>query len=244
MSGITVARCWRAPVLRKGMFLFVVLLISGMGPPSDLPKTVRRDTSEPLNLLELYKAEYAAGKQPTIVNTTPAKYLALTGRGEPGGGEFVKKVGVLYGTAYAVKMKSKFTGRDFVVAPLEGLWWGTNKKRDFIDEPRDTWNWKLLIRVPEFITNNDMPGPRNGSADRGKSQGGQGVTLETLDEGKCVQALHVGPYSEEPATIAGMKAFALKKGLAFSGVHHEIYLNDPSRVPPEQLRTILRYSVK
>ena len=170
--------------------------------------------------------------------------LDLFQTGQPGGEEFRRKVGMMYGVAYALKSAQASRGQDFVIGALEGLWWAEGENVDFLNVPKSDWQWKLLIRVPEFVTKKDVAafagwGSRPGAA--GKSQA---IELETLKEGKCVQVLHVGPYSSEDATIAGMRAFAKKNSLTENGVHHEIYLSDPNKTAPEKLRTILRQPVK
>jgi hypothetical protein len=133
-------------------------------------------------------------------------------------------------------MTRKSAGRgDFKVCALEGLYWD-------IDNADETMNWKLLIRVPEFITERDLADAVAALKKKGKGTEVDHLQIETLDERRCVQMLHVGPYTEEPATVARMEAFAKENSCALGGRHHEIYLSDPRRVPPERLRTILRYS--
>ncbi len=196
-----------------------------------------------LDLYKLHKDEYVTPDSPVLVDVGKGHYLSITGQGAPGGPTFGRKVGLLYGAAFAVKMRSRSAGRDYSVAPMEGLWWGSKKGHDFMDEPRETWNWKLLIRVPEFITDKDVSAAIGAGAGQGTG-GMQEVKLETLAEGRCVQVLHVGPYDQEDATIAAMMDFAKEKGLTINGPHHEIYLSDPNRTEPAKLRTILRQPVR
>jgi len=200
--------------------------------------------TQKLDLYKKHRAEYATPKLPILVTVKPALYLTVTGRGEPGGEVFQSKLGALYGVAFTIKMAKKFAGRDYVVCKLEGLWWGKRKGRDFSNVPMDQWNWQIIIRTPDFITSSDLKGAVDQLIAKGKNPGVAKVRLETIDEGLCVQALHVGPYSEEPATIELMKAFSRAEGLSFHGLHHEIYLSDPRRVHPERLRTILRQPVR
>jgi hypothetical protein len=196
--------------------------------------------------LDLYKThndEYAAPKKPALIKVKPASYLCVTGRGAPGGEAFVTKLGALYNVAFTVKMEKKFAGQDYAVCKLEGLWWGSGRT-DFYLEPPATWNWKLLIRTPDFIKKRDVDKAVRRLIDKGKDPSVRAISLERISEGQCVQALHVGPYSRENETIAAMVDFARWKGLSFHGLHHEIYLSDPRRVAPERLRTILRHPVK
>jgi hypothetical protein len=198
---------------------------------------------EKIDLYKTHKAEYAARKDPALVEVGPAKYLTIDGRGEPGGEAFQASLGALYGVAYTIKMTRKFGGGpDYKVCGLEGLWWCPNPM-DWMNQPRDSWEWKLMLRVPEFITGRDLKAALEQLKKKGKGDGAAQVRLETIREGRSVQVLHVGPYANEPETIARMKEFAQSQGLEFRGKHHEIYLSDPRRVPPERLRTILRMPV-
>lgn len=201
-------------------------------------------TKDKLDLYKQHKEEYVTPKSPVVVDVGEARYLTIVGQGEPGGRAFVSKVGVLYSVAFTVKMKSKAAGRDYAVAKLEGLWWGAKSKHDFFGEPRSTWNWKLLIRTPVFITDKDVQNAAKTLADKGKDAGVNEVRLETISEGRCVQVLHVGPYSTETETIGRMTEVMKEEGLTQNGLHHEIYLSDPSKTAPEKLRTILRVPVK
>jgi len=196
-----------------------------------------------LDLYRVHKSEYVTPKKPVLIQTKRAKYLAFTGRGAPAGEAFQKAVGALYNVAYTLKMAKKFAGKDYKVSNLEGLWWGENEAENFAAQPPDTWNWKLIIRVPDFITAKDLKDTVAALKEKGKPPETSDVKLETLDEGQCVQMLHVGPYGNEGETISQMLALAAEKGLSCHGLHHEIYLSDPRRVPPERLRTILRLPV-
>jgi hypothetical protein len=195
-----------------------------------------------LDLYRQLKAEYVTPKQPALVATTPAKYLTVAGRGDPQRGTFQAAIAALYGMAFTIKMEKKFAGRDYAVAKLEGLWWGGQRGKLIIDSPPSTWRWKLMIRVPGFITAADLQRARRVLTGRGRKPGA--VRLENLREGRVVQLLHVGPYNREHESIARMQAFARERGLQPHGRHHEIYLSDPRRVAPAKLRTILRHPVR
>lgn len=188
-----------------------------------------------LDLYREHRDEYVAPRDPALIDVAPARYLAITGHGQPGGAEFTNAVGALYTVSFTVKMASKAAGSDYAVSKLEGLWW---KEGSSVE-----WTWQLLIRVPEFITRKHLAEAVAKLLEREKDEIVSRVTLETLDEGKCVQALHIGPYTAEQPTIAKMRAFAKQRGLSFKGRHHEIYLSDPRRVEADRLRTILRQPV-
>ena len=194
--------------------------------------------SAKLDLCKLHKAEYAAPREPVLVRTKPARYLAIRGQGAPGGARFTACIGALYGAAFTIKMTHKFAGKqDYAVGKLEGQWFFDGEPAGI---PKDQWKWNLMIRTPDFISPEDLQAAVDTLLKRGKSQEVKEVTLETIDEGACVQMLHVGPYEKEKETVALMQSFAEANGLKLNGPHHEIYLSDPRRVPPERLKTILR----
>ena len=197
-----------------------------------------------IDLYKLHKADYVTPKKPVLIQMKKAAYLAIAGQGEPGGAVFTAKIGALYGMAFTVKMTRKFGGKqDYAVCKLEAQWSAADGAGDFSSVPRDQWRWKLMIRTPEFVKRDELKAAVETLLKRGKGAEVQEVQLETLDEGRCVQMLHVGPYDREPESIAQMKAFAEAQGFKFQGLHHEIYLSDPRRVPAERLRTILRMPV-
>jgi hypothetical protein len=203
-----------------------------------MPKT------EKIDLYKLHKAEYVTPKEPVLVEVKPARYLTIVGQGEPGGELFQAKLGALYAVAFTLKMTKKFAGQDYRVGHLEGLWWVGSKKQCLFEQPPSAWKWKLIIRVPDFITERDLQQTVQKLKAKGKAPEAGEVRLETIQEGRCVQALHVGPYAKENETVARMMAFAEQQGLSSHGLHHEIYLSDPRRVPAERLRTILRHPVR
>jgi hypothetical protein len=198
-----------------------------------------------LDLYKEHKAEYVPAKSPVLVKVGPAKYLCVEGRGAPAGEQFTAAVGALYASAFTIKMTRKFAGKgDYKVCNLEGLWWTDRVVRSAADlPPRDQWQWKLLIRVPDFIKPADLKAALASLAEKGKSPRAA-IGLETIREGTCVQMLHVGAYADEPRTVAAMETVMKESGLEFKGPHHEIYLSDPRRVGPERLRTILRHPAR
>ncbi|MBN2131215.1 MAG: GyrI-like domain-containing protein [Sedimentisphaerales bacterium] len=201
--------------------------------------------SDKLDLYKIHKDQYATPKAPILVTVDQAAYLSIDGRGAPGGPEFADKIGALYGMAYTVKMTRKFDGaQDYVICKLEALWWLDNPGQTFETAPQENWNWKLMIRTPDFVETPELERAATTLIEKGKAPQARQVHLERLGEGLCVQMLHVGPYEEERRTLAQMETFAREQGLAFHGPHHEIYLSDPRRVPLEKLKTILRHPVR
>lgn len=207
-------------------------------------RSLRMSAAGKIDLYKDNKADYAAPKKPTLVEIGPAWYLAIGGRGEPGGAAFGEKIGGLYAVAYTIKMASKFAGRDYTVCKLECLWWAGRKGCEFETVPKDQWNWKLMIRTPDFISDKNLKAALEALREKGKAAEAKNVKLEELDEGTCVQMLHVGPYDQVGQTVTKMMEFSTAKGLVPKGRHHEIYLSDPRRVEPARLRTILRQPVR
>ena len=170
----------------------------------------------------------------------PGSTSRSAGRAAPQDEDFQRKLGALYGLAYTVKLDEKMArGRDFKVGVLEGLWWSSDQRSGFLDTPKQTWHWKLLIRVPTFVNAARLERARARLKEKGRPT--CGARLETIGEGKCLQILHVGAYADEPRSLAKLHVYAKQHGLRFHGRHHEIYLSDPRRVPASRLRTILRH---
>jgi hypothetical protein len=192
---------------------------------------------------QLSKSDYAKPTKPTLVEVTEGCYLTVTGSGEPGSNEFEVKVGALYAMAYTIKMTRKFDGRqDYVIGKLEGQWW-SDKGPDLKNIPKQEWRWRLMIRTPDFVTQAELEQAAKVLIDKGKAPQVKEVKREILCEGACVQMLHLGPFDNEWETISQMLEFAQEVGYQSHGRHHEIYLSDPRRVPPERLKTILRMPV-
>jgi hypothetical protein len=149
---------------------------------------------EKLDLQALHKAEYVAAKTPVLLKIKPAKYLAISGSGMPDTPEFHADMEALYGVAYTMKMTKKAGGQDYKVPVLEGLWWGDVGAAAW---PPEVWNWKLILRVPEFIGKNDVTAAIKKAREKGQEGPLDRVGLETIKEGECVQMLHVGTYEDE-----------------------------------------------
>lgn len=202
-----------------------------------MPKKLKVD------LYKEFKSEYVTPKEPVFVVVGPARYLSITGQGAPGGEQFRSHISALYSVAFTLKMAEKFAGHDYKLCHLEGQWWAENGSDFRTHQPKE-WKWRLLIRVPEFITQKEVDAAIKSVIEKGKSALVTEVKLQEQTEGRCVQMLHVGPYPEEKASIEKMNALAEGGGVRLRGPHHEIYLSDPNRVPPQRLRTILRYPVE
>ena len=200
-----------------------------------------------------FKEFYQPAKKPSIVTVPPMSYMAVRGTGDPNeeGGAYKHAIELLYGLAYTIKMSKKGSRQiagyfDFVVPPLEGFWWQDGV--DGVDYSRkDTFEWLSVIRLPDFVSEEDFAWAIE-EATRKKKMDFSPVELVKLEEGLCVQCMHIGPYDAEPETVALMHEHAEAEGyvLDFSDErrHHEIYLSDARRVAPEKLKTVIRHPVR
>jgi len=202
-------------------------------------------STDKIDVCKLYKDQYVTPKSPVLVTMDEAMYLLIDGRGAPGGPEFTDKIGALYGAAFTVKMTRKFAGlQDYTIGKLEAQWWLDGTGGNFAQMPKEKWNWRLMIRTLSIVQRQELATAVEKLLKKGKSPCVEQVKLEAVVEGRCVQMLHVGPYDQEDRSVAIMKVFAEQQGLTLHGRHHEIYLSDPRRIPPERLRTILRIPVR
>ena len=196
-----------------------------------------------LDLTKEYKTYYTAKKTPEVIEFNEAQFLTIEGKGAPGGIEFTAKVEALYSLAYGIKMPMKKEGKDFTVPKLEGLWWVESDKPP-LEVPREEWKWKLLIRMPEFVTSEYVEKTKPEVIKKKNIELVNEIKFEKITDGMCAQVLHIGPYSTEPESLAKMKELMEENNLIEKALHHEIYLSDPRRVPEEKMKTILRQPVK
>ena len=180
-----------------------------------------------------------------IVDVPELRYLMVDGHGDPNTGAFTEAAEALYPLAYRLKFASRRTlGRDYVVMPLEALWWANDMESFTTARDKSRWYWTLMIMVPDWIDQAMFASAREETAARSSPPRLPDVRLGSLAEGRCVQTLHVGSYDDETETLARMHdGFIPANGLRMTGRHHEIYLSDARRVAPARLRTILRQPV-
>ena len=200
-----------------------------------------------------YKEYYMPKSRPELVTVPPASYIAVRGSGNPNqeGGEYKAAVGVLYAVAYTLKMSKLGDHRiagyyDYVVPPLEGFWWMEGIAGiDYSD--KSLFKWISVIRLPDFVTEADFSWAV-AEAQRKKKLDCSKAEYLTVYEGLCVQIMHCGPYDDEPATVALMDAFIAAEGyendISGGRLHHEIYLSDARKTPPEKQRTVIRHPIK
>ncbi|MDC9824534.1 GyrI-like domain-containing protein [Devosia sp. ZB163] len=190
---------------------------------------------------------YAAPKgRFEIVVIPPLRYLMIDGHGDPNTAQaYVDALTTLYPVAYKLKFFSKVSlERDYVVMPLEALWWAEDMEAFTSARDKSQWDWTVMNLVPEWISDDHFDDVVAALAKAGGAPAIDRIRLETLDEGLCVQTLHVGSYDDEAPTLARLHdEFVPANGLMLTGKHHEIYLNDPRRTEPSKLRTILRQPV-
>ncbi len=196
-----------------------------------------------IDLKKEYRTYYIADETPQILDLGKAQYITVEGKGAPEGEEFQAKIKAIYSVAYTIKMSQKAKGRDFVVPPLEASWWYSSDK-PFTEVPREEWRWKLMIRMPDFITPEVVEKAKRKVIDKKNIELASLIKFEEIEWGKCIQMLHIGPYSTEEKSIAKMRDLAEREGLKMISYHHEIYLSDPRRVPENKLKTILRWRVR
>lgn len=200
-----------------------------------------------------YKEFYLPKKKPEIVTVPKMNYIAVKGCGDPNkeDGEYKNSISILYALAFTIKM-SKLTDYriegyfDYVVPPLEGFWWQQGVMQ--IDYSRkDAFQWISVIRLPDFVSEKDF----NWAKQQVKTKKGidcSNAQFLTIEEGLCVQIMHIGSYDDEPETITLMDKFIMENGYIndFSNtrMHHEIYLSDARRVAPEKLKTVIRHPIR
>ncbi|HYG37647.1 MAG TPA: GyrI-like domain-containing protein [Cytophagales bacterium] len=204
-----------------------------------------------VDLTKKYKSYFRAKAKPELVEIEEAQFLSILGKGDPSSKEFSDKIQALYSTAYAIKFVLKSKDQDFTVSKLEGLWWFDDEKYSGITiseapvkVPRSEWEYRLLIRMPDFVTNKEVQEGIQTVLAKKQLQLANHIEFYKMREGKSVQMLHIGPFDKEPETLSQMNEFMKANNFAKNGLHHEIYLSDFNKTPAEKLKTILREPVK
>lgn len=200
-----------------------------------------------------YKEFYMPKNKPSIVTVPPMNYLAVRGHGDPNaeGGEYKEAIGLLYGIAFTIKMSKKGSRQiegffDYVVPPLEGFWWQEGIQGvDYAHKER--FEWISVIRLPDFVTKADFDWAIEEASGKKKTDFSK-VEFLQVDEGLCVQCMHIGSYDEEPATVELMHQFMTEQGYELdindTRRHHEIYLSDARKVASEKLKTVIRHPIR
>ncbi|MHB9111592.1 MAG: GyrI-like domain-containing protein [Thermoleophilia bacterium] len=204
-----------------------------------MPTAIKIDLTRELK--EFYKP---SAKKPAIVDVPEMGFLMVDGSGAPESEGFQEACNILYSMAYTLKFMLKKAGRnDYKVMPLESLWWmkGT---RDFDVSARGDWQWRVMIAQPDEVTQDDFKQAKAESLEKKNPPGLDKLRFKRFAEGKAVQIMYLGPYSDEGPTIRMLHQFAADNSLKLTDKHHEIYMGDPRRSAPEKLKTIIRQPVK
>ena len=200
-----------------------------------------------------YKEFYMPKNKPEIVTVPQANYIAVRGKGNPNeiDGAYQQAISILYAVAYTLKMSYKTDHKiegffEYVVPPLEGFWWQDNVDGiDYADKA--AFNWISVIRLPEFITQKDFEWAVETASEKKKLDCSSAEFL-TVDEGLCVQIMHIGAFDDEPQTVTLMDEYIAQNGyendITESRLHHEIYLSDARKVAPEKWKTVIRHPIK
>lgn len=200
-----------------------------------------------------YKEFYMPKNKPEIVTVPKANYIAVRGKGNPNeiDGAYQQAISILYAVAYTLKMSYKTEHKiegffEYVVPPMEGFWWKDNVDGiDYADKA--AFNWISVIRLPEFITKKDFEWAVETASEKKKLDCSSAEFL-TVDEGLCVQIMHIGAFDDEPQTVALMDEYIAQNGyendITESRLHHEIYLSDARKVAPEKWKTVIRHPIK
>ena len=207
----------------------------------------------PFDFKKEYKEFYLPKNKPQIVNVPKANYIAIRGQGNPNeeGGAYQRAISVLYAVAYTLKMSYKSDYRidgfyEYVVPPLEGLWWQAGIHRvDYTK--KDEFNWISIIRLPDFITRENFDWAVKTASEK-KKVDCSSAEFFTVEEGLCVQIMHIGSFDDEPASLEKMDKYLAENGyekdFSETRLHHEIYLSDPRKSTPDKQKTVIRHPIK
>ena len=207
----------------------------------------------PFDFKKEYKEFYLPKNKPQIVNVPKANYIAIRGQGNPNeeGGAYKQAIEILYAVAYTLKMSYKTDYKiagffEYVVPPLEGFWWqdgicGVDYSK------KDEFNWISIIRLPDFIARENFDWAVKTASEKKKIDCSKAEFL-TIEEGLCVQIMHMGSFDDEPASLEKMDKYLKENGyekdFSDTRLHHEIYLSDPRKTTPDKQKTVIRHPVK
>jgi hypothetical protein len=205
----------------------------------------------PIDFKKAEKELYQPKTMPSIIDVWEMIFIAIDGQGDPNtSADYAAAIEALYGLSYTIKMGNKSV-LEYVVPPLEGFWNVTDdsfKGGGAAISDKNKFIWTALIRQPDFVTMEVFENAKTSLAKKKPNLDLSKARLEKITEGLCVQIMHIGPYDDEPATIAVMDEYAIKNGYIIDinekRRHHEIYLSDPRKVAPEKLKTVIRHPIK
>jgi len=201
----------------------------------------------PVDFKKTQKEFYQPKTTPSVVDVPEMTFIAVDGSGNPNTSkDYAAALELLYGLSYTIKMGNKPV-LEYVVPPLEGLWW-LNDGSEFWQKNKDKYCWTSMIRQPEFVTAEVFEAAKTALAKKKPELDLSKARLIRFAEGLCAQAMHIGPYDDEPRTNATINQFIADNGylsdIGDTRRHHEIYLGDPRKTAPDKLKTILRHPVR
>jgi len=207
----------------------------------------------PFDFKKEYKGLYMPKSRPELITVPKMNYIAVRGKGDPNmeGGAYQQAISVLYAVAYTLRMSYKSDYKiegffEYVVPPLEGLWW-RDCDEGVEDSDKSSFNWISVIRLPDFVSKRDFDWAVQAAAKKKKIDCSSAEFL-SVEEGLCVQMMHLGAFDDEPQTVAVMDEYLKEHGyvndLTDQRLHHEIYLSDPRKTSPERCKTVIRHPIK
>lgn len=205
----------------------------------------------PFDFKKEYKDLYLPKTEPCIIDVPKMRYIMVNGQGNPNTSEFYQSaVELLYGLSYTIKMsKAKPEGYfEYVVPPLEGLWWFESDYFDGnVKDKKDKFYWIMMIRQPDFVTDEVFEAAKVALKKKKPELDSSLARLCEHTEGLCAQIMHIGPYDDEPETVAKLDRYIAANGykteMSDMRQHHEIYLGDPRKTAPEKLKTVIRHPI-
>lgn len=204
----------------------------------------------PIDFRKVQKDLYQPKTTPSVIHVPEMTFIAVDGKGDPNASaEYTAAVELLYGLSYTIKMGNKSI-LEYVVPPLEGFWGvdGDFRGSGAVISDKSKFIWTMAIRQPDFVTTDIFEAAKATLLKKKPGIDTSKATLKTINEGLCVQVMHIGSYDDEPATIAALDGFAIENGycidISNTRRHHEIYLSDPRKVVPEKLKTVLRHPIR
>jgi hypothetical protein len=204
--------------------------------------------AEKIDFKKTLDAYHARHGELRLVELPPTSYLMIDGHGDPNTStSYAQALEALYPVAYTLKFVSKRElERDYVVPPLEGLWWADDMSAFTESRDKTQWDWTMMLMVPEWLTTAHVESAV--SAVGAKKQMPvrlHDIRFEEYTEDLCVQTLHIGSFEDEGPVLERIHTeYIPGHGLQLTKKHHEIYLSDPRKSAPEKLRTILRQPVE
>ncbi|MHB8605336.1 MAG: GyrI-like domain-containing protein [Thermoplasmatota archaeon] len=178
-----------------------------------------------------------------LLRVPDARFLTFEGTGSPGSAEFQAAIHALYGVEFTLHVDLKKRGKEHAIHPLEGVWWWSAAGSTVTSDEK-AWRWRLMIRQSQDVTKRDVSRAIAAAQAKHPELSTECVRLEPYHEGLAMQILHVGPYKDEAATMKRLNDEMTRAGFTSAGAHHEIYLGDPRRAKPENLKTLLRFPVR